>query len=162
MAPLLGVNLMDWLGEHGWAIWLGAALLLGVAEIFTLDFVLIMVAAGALAGAVTAAIAPHLWWLQIGVAAAVSVLMLLLLRPTLLEKVRRMPGYRSALDKMVGSSGVATARITRRGGEVKVNGETWSARTFDATMEIEAGEEVEVYEVDGAVAVVYPVRSELA
>ena len=101
------VNLTDWLGENSWAIWLSLAFLLAIAEIMSLDLVLIMLAVGALAGAAVAVLAPSLWWLQILTAAAVSITMLLLLRPTLLAKVRNMPGYRSSAAKMVGSSGVA-------------------------------------------------------
>ena len=71
----------------------------------SLDLVLIMLAVGALAGAGVAVSRPDLWWLQILVAAGVSVGMLLLLRPTLMAKVRDMPGYRSSTAKMVGSSG---------------------------------------------------------
>ncbi|HEY0237814.1 MAG TPA: NfeD family protein, partial [Friedmanniella sp.] len=114
------MNLTDWLGQHGWALWLSLALLLAVAEVVSLDLVLIMLAVGAVAGAVTAAIAPDLWWLQILVAAGVSAGMLTFLRPSVLAKVRATPGYRSSTDKMVGSSGLATAQITRGGGEIKV------------------------------------------
>ena len=52
------VNLTDWLGDNSWAIWLSLAFLLGVAEIMSLDLVLIMLAVGALAGAVVAVLAP--------------------------------------------------------------------------------------------------------
>ena len=45
------VNLTDWLGDNSWAIWLSLAFLLGIAEIMSLDLVLIMLAVGALAGA---------------------------------------------------------------------------------------------------------------
>lgn len=150
-------NLLDWLGENAWAIWLSLAVLLGVAEIMSLDLVLIMLATGALAGAATAFVAPGLWWLQILVAVVVSVAMLGLLRPTLMEKVRSMPGYRSSTDKMVGSTGVAVSEITSQGGgEIKVDGQSWTARPYSADVVIEQGVEVEVYEIDGAVAVVYP------
>lgn len=150
------MNLLDWLGDNVWAIWLALALLLGIAEILSLDLVLIMLAVGALAGAGVAFIAPELWWLQLGVAAAVSVITLLLLRPTLLEKVRGMPGYRSSTDKLLGSSGIAITAVNMTGGEVKLDGISWSARTYDESMVIDAGTEVEVYEIDGATAVVYP------
>jgi membrane protein implicated in regulation of membrane protease activity len=89
------------------------------------------------------------------VAIGVAVAMLALLRPTLLKKIRSMPGYRSSLDKMVGSTGQALTAITGTGGEIKVAGETWTARSVDGTT-IPAGSQVEVYQVDGAVAVVYP------
>ena len=150
------MNLTDWLGDNAWAIWLSLALLLGVAEVLSLDLVLIMLAVGALAGAGVAVLAPGLWWLQILVAAAVSVGMLALLRPTLLARVRSMPGYRSSTAKMVGSSGVAVSEISREGGEIKVEGQTWTARPYSAEMVIAKGTEVEVYEIDGAIAVVYP------
>jgi membrane protein implicated in regulation of membrane protease activity len=150
------VNLTDWLGEHAWAIWLSLAFLLGVAEVMSLDFVLIMLAVGALAGAGVAVLAPSLWWLQVLVAAGVSVGMLLALRPTLLAKVRNMPGYRSSAAKMVGSTGVAVSEINKSGGEIKVDGQSWTARPYSSDIVIEQGTEIEVYEIDGAIAVVYP------
>jgi membrane protein implicated in regulation of membrane protease activity len=152
----MGVNLTDWLGDHAWALWLSLAFLLAVAEVLSLDLVLIMLAAGALAGAGVAVIAPGLWWLQILVAAGVSVGTLLLLRPTLMARVRNLPGYRSSTDKMVGSSGVAVSQIDRSGGEIKVDGQSWTARPYSSDLVIEPGEEIEVYEIDGAIAVVYP------
>jgi membrane protein implicated in regulation of membrane protease activity len=152
----MGVNLTDWLGDHAWALWLSLAFLLAVAEVLSLDLVLIMLAAGALAGAGVAVIAPGLWWLQILVAAGVSVGTLLLLRPTLMARVRNLPGYRSSTDKMVGSSGVAVSQIDRRGGEIKVDGQSWTARPYSSDLVIEPGEEIEVYEIDGVIAVVYP------
>ncbi len=149
-------NLTDWLGDHGWALWLSLAVLLGVAEIVSLDLVLIMLAAGAVAGGLVSLVAPDLWWLQILVASAVSLGMLLLLRPTLLAKVRSMPGYRSSTAKMVGSSGIAISQIDRSGGEIKIDGQSWTARPYTSDVVIEQGTEIEVYEVDGAIAVVYP------
>ena len=152
----MGENLTDWLGENAWAIWLSLAFLLAVAEILSLDLVLIMLAVGALAGAGVAVAAPGLWWLQILVALSVSFGMLFLLRPTLMAKVRNMPGYRSSASKMVGSTGVAVSEITRSGGEIKVDGQSWSARPYSSDLVIEQGTEIEVYEIDGAIAVVYP------
>ena len=150
------VNLTDWLGDNSWALWLSLAFLLAIAEIMSLDLVLIMFAVGALAGAGVALLAPALWWLQILVAAAVSILMLLLLRPTVLAKVRNMPGYHSSAAKMVGSSGVATSQIDKTGGEIKVDGQSWSARPYSSDFVIEQGTEIEVFEIDGVIAVVYP------
>jgi len=155
------VNLTDWLGENSWAIWLSLAFLLAIAEIMSLDLVLIMLAVGALAGAAVAVVAPTLWWLQILVATGISVVMLLLLRPTLLAKVRNMPGYRSSADKMVGSSGMAISQIDKSGGEIKVDGQSWSARPYSSDVVIEQGTEIEVYEIDGVIAVVYPKHGQL-
>lgn len=146
----------EWMSDHLWTLWLALALLLGVAEMLTLDLTLLMLAAGALAGAGTAAIVPEAWFLQIVVALLVSALSLFLLRPTLLEKVRNAPGYRSSVGKLVGSTGTATAEITASGGEVKVDGQLWTARTLDASVRVLPGHQVEIYEVDGTTLVVYP------
>ncbi len=155
------INLTDWLGEHIWVIWLSVAALLAVAEILSLDLVLIMLAAGALAGAGGALIAPALRWLQLLGAAGGALGSPGLGRPTLLDKVRRMPGYRSSTDTMVGSTGTAVSQISYDGGEIKVAGLSWSARTMTPGQVIDKGDEVEVYEIDGAIAVVYPKHGEL-
>jgi membrane protein implicated in regulation of membrane protease activity len=62
---------------------------------------------------------------------------------------------------MVGSTGVVTSQITRSGGEIKVDGQSWSARPYSSDLVIEAGTEIEVYEIDGAIAVVYPAHEAL-
>ena len=66
-----------------------------------------------------------------------------------------MPGYRSSIDKLVGSTGLVIAEVTATTGEVKLSGEVWTARSLDGTP-IGAGEQVEVYRVDGATVVVFP------
>lgn len=144
----------EWLTSNGWAAWMAAGALLGIFEFLTTDLTLLMLAGGAVAGGLTALVFPHLFWLQILVTAVVAWVLLAFLRPTLLRRVRNSIGYRSNLDKMVGASGIAITQLTPAGGEVKVAGETWTARTMQGT--IAAGEEIEVYEIDGAIAIVYP------
>lgn len=147
--------MLEWLSNNVWAVWFTLGTGLAITELTTLDFTLLMLAAGAIAGGATALIVPGLIWLQVVVAILVSVAMLVLLRPTLLERVRRMPGYRSSIDKLVGSSGVVVAEVTATGGEVKLAGEIWTARSVNGVA-IAPGEQVEVYQVDGATVVVYP------
>ncbi|MFW6598911.1 NfeD family protein [Propionibacteriaceae bacterium Y2011] len=151
----------DWLSENAWAVWFVAALVLGIAEVLSLDLVLAMLAAGAIAAGITAMVAPDLFWLQALVAIATSGLSLALLRPTLLRRVRSMPGYRSSLDAMVGRSGRVTKTVTASGGEVKVDGQEWSARSYDPHLTIAPDTEVDVFELDGTVALVHPRDLEL-
>lgn len=147
--------MLEWLSANWWAVWLIVAMLLAVAESFTLDFTLLMLAAGALAGAGAAVLFPGLILVHVLVAVGVAFAMLFLLRPTLLAKVRSAPGYRSSLQRMVGSTGRALTAISGSTGEVKVNGEVWQARSF-GDVDIEAGAPVEIFEVDGTTVVVYP------
>ncbi|MFT3861617.1 NfeD family protein [Micropruina sp.] len=145
----------EWLSANWWAVWLIAATLLAVCESLTLDFTLLMLAAGALAGAGAAALFPGLVLVHVALAVVVAFALLLLLRPTLLAKVRNAPGYRSALQRLVGSTGQALTAIDGGSGEVKVAGEVWRARSFNDEP-IDAGTAVEIFEVDGTTVVVYP------
>lgn len=150
----------EWLQSNPWAAWLAVALVLGASEMLTLELTLLMLAMGAMAGMVTAVVLPGAVAVQIVAAVVVAGLMLFVLRPPLLQRARNAPGYRSALQQVVGSAGFATAEITAHSGEVKVNGETWSARAYDPHRTIPAGEPIEVFEIDGVTALVHP-RDEL-
>ena len=173
MTPQEG--LFGWVGGHLWALWGILALLLATLEMATLDLTLLMLALGALAGGLTSVVLPDLYWAQVLVALGTAVALQTMARPSLLKRLDTAPGYRSSLGKLVGSEGVATQRITRTEGEAKVNGEEKSkalldrikpttdyADLSDCDIVIEAGADIEVYEVDGPILVVYPVeRGEL-
>jgi conserved hypothetical protein len=57
----------------------------------------------------------------------------------------------------VGSAGDVTSRITANSGEVKIDGQIWQARSYDETIAIEAGEKIEVFDLDGITLIVYPI-----
>ena len=42
------------------------------------------------------------------------------------------------------------------GGRVRIGGEEWSARSYDETLVIPAGTKVDVLQIEGASALVYP------
>lgn len=148
---------MDWWNDHGWAAWLGLAAFLGVAELFSLDLVLIMLAVGALAGMVTAALGAGVV-LQILVAGAAAVAMLAAVRPSLVARLHQGPELRLGTTKLVGQRAVVTQRITGLAvGQIKLAGETWSAAPYDENDVIEPGATVEVFEIRGATAYVHPI-----
>lgn len=148
---------MQWLSENLWAAWLCLGLALGATEMLTVDLTLLMLGLGALAGGVTALIVPHLLIVQVIVAVVVALTSVVVLRPPLLERVRSARGYRNSIDQMVGSQGT-TLRAIEPGttGEVKINGDTWTARAWGPGIAVRQGEVVEVVEVDGVTAVVRP------
>jgi membrane protein implicated in regulation of membrane protease activity len=145
---------MEW---FRWETWLGAAVLLGVAEMFSLDLILIMLAVGALAGFVTAALDLNVA-VQLLAAAGTSVAMLAVVRPGLAKRFHGGPELQLGHGKLVGKQGVVTEPISAQDpGRVRLAGEIWSAQPYDETLSIEAGETVEVYEIRGATAFVHPV-----
>lgn len=152
---------MEWLSENAWVIWLVLAGGLAVSEMLTLDLTLLMLATGALAGGVVAFAFPGLLVGQLIVAIAVALAMLYITRPALLKRLHNSPGYRNSTAKLLGSAGTAMAEITPTSGEVKIAGELWSARSYDESV-IAAGTEVEVFEMDGITAVVYPKHKPLS
>ena len=150
---------MDWLGDNLWAAWVGAAVLLGVAEMLSLDLVLIMLAVGAVAGMVLALVGAPLA-LQMLVAAGVSVAMLGLVRPALAKRLHGGPELNLGHGKLVGQRGVVTEEITGlQTGRIKLGGEIWTAAPYDENVTIAPGETVEVLQIKGATAYVHPVPS---
>lgn len=145
----------EWVQSNFWVLWLVASGGLAISEMLTLDMTLLMLAGGALAGAGVALIFPALLWLQVLVAVIVAVALLGLLRPQIIKRLHRGPGYRSTFEQLLGASGKAVGAITATGGEVNVNGETWSARSYDGGT-ISAGTDVDVVEVDGLSVLVHP------
>lgn len=150
---------MDWLGDHLWSVWLAVAAVLGVAELMSLDLVLVMLAVGALAGAVTAVAGAPLV-LQLLVAGGAAAAMLLLVRPPVVHRLHSGPELRLGHDKLVGREALVTARITAlESGRIRLGGEDWSATPYDGTTTIEPGATVEVLQIRGATALVHPIPS---
>jgi membrane protein implicated in regulation of membrane protease activity len=148
---------MDWLSDNAWAFWLGLATFLGIAELMSLDLVLAMLAVGATGGAVTAALGGGLA-AQVVVAAAVSIAMLALVRPSLIARLHQGPDLVLGTGKLVGQRGTVTQRMTGLTvGQIKLAGETWSAAPYDESLTIEPGVTVEVFEIRGATAYVHPI-----
>lgn len=145
----------DWLQENGWVGWAGAGVILAIAELVSLDLILLMLAVGAFAGSVTAAVGASLAPAII-VAIATSVAMLYFVRPSIVRRMHGGPELTTGTAALVGEHAVVVDRVSRAGGRIKLAGEVWTARSYDTSIELEAGTEVAVLEIDGATAVVFP------
>lgn len=148
---------MEWLGNHLWAVWMVLAVALGMAEMLSLDLVLLMLAVGAVVGAL-AALASFPVILQVLLAGGGAAAMLSLVRPNLIAKLHHGPTLVSGHDKLVGRQGVVTEALTpQEPGRVKIGGEIWSAQPYDESLTIPSGATVEVFAIRGATAFVHPV-----
>ena len=148
---------MEWLGDNLWAAWLLLAVGLGVAELVSLDLILLMMAVGALVAALVALVgAPVI--LQVLLAAGASAAMLMLVRPSLVARLHNGPDLVSGHNKLVGQQGLVTEELSAMNpGRVKIAGEIWSACPYDEGLTIPPGARVEVFAIRGATAYVHPV-----
>lgn len=138
-----------------WTWWLGAALVAVVVEMFVLDFVLLMLAVSAVVAALLAFLGAPLW-LQVLGFAVTSAILLRALRPWLLRNLKkRVPLEETNVSALVGRLAVALASTDERGGQVKLAGEVWSART-EEDVRVDVGDEVRVLRIEGATVVVTP------
>lgn len=147
---------MDWIKETQWLWWVGAALVLGLIEVASLDLVFSMLAVAALAAAGGAAIGLG-FPIQVVVFVVAALVLLVLLRPVLLRRLK-LDGEapRTNADGNVGHTAEVLETVTDRDGLVKLRGETWTARTESPRQALEVGAIVDVIRIDGATAVVAP------
>lgn len=153
------------LTQYIWIAWLILIFVCVIIELLTLEFTFLMLAFGSVAG-LGADLLGWEWWVQILVAAAVSVLLLLTIRPVLLRYMRRgedpTPSNVAALN---GMSGRVVSPIADTTGLVKLaNGETWTARLASESDQrvVDTGASVRVVLVDGATVVIVPAERDSA
>lgn len=149
---------MEWFADNWWVVWLGLALILAAVEAATVDFVFIMLAGGAVAGAAAAGLgAPVV--LQVIVAVVAAFALLFVVRPVV--KRRFMD---TETDHGIGSAGLigrdawVLETITETDGRVKLAGEIWSARAPHGAGPLQPGTQVRVIEIRGATVHVAPVE----
>lgn len=149
---------MDWLAENWWIAWLGLALILAAIEAATVDFVFIMLAGGALAGAAAAGLGASLP-IQVIVAVATAFALVFVVRPIakrrFMDKVPDQPVGAAAL---IGREAWVLEMITETDGRVKLSGEVWSARTSQGSPPLQPGTRVRVVEIRGATVHVAPIQ----
>ena len=149
---------MDWLRDHMWEAWLGLAVLFGVLELVSLDLFLVMLAGGALVGAVTALLGgpPGL---QVVLALVSSVALLGVIRPPVVRRLHAGPDLKTGADALIGKRATVLRELAYgTPGRVKIGGEEWTAEPYDEDDRIEPGELVDVVQIKGATAYVLRVH----
>jgi membrane protein implicated in regulation of membrane protease activity len=146
---------VNWLSEHDWQAWLLVGLVLAAAEVTTLDLTLLMMAVGALAASLVAAVGLNVY-VQVVAGAVVAVGLLAFVRPNIARRLHAGPTIKTGPEALVGRDAFVLERVTDDSGRVKLNGEVWTARSLDENVEIEPGARVSVAKIDGATALVFP------
>ncbi len=138
-----------------WIVWLIVAAVLGVAELLTTTFALGILAIAALVAAGVGA--AHLGLpLQLTAFVVASGAGLGFVLPVARRHVRQPPLLRTGSAALVGRPARVLEEVSGHSGMVRIGGEVWSARSYDETLVIAAGQTVDVMQIEGATALVYP------
>ncbi|MDT5325532.1 MAG: hypothetical protein QOF25_2684 [Mycobacterium sp.] len=137
-----------------WLIWLVAALALAGAEALTGDLFLLMLSGAALA-AVGSSLLVDNYVVDGVVFLAVALLLLVLVRPALRRRFAAGTGLPEPMKALEGKSALVLDRVGRHEGQVKLEGEVWTARPLNDNDVYEAGDHVTIMRIDGATAVVF-------
>lgn len=136
-------------------IWLIAALVLVGAEALTGDMFLLMLGGGALAASGSSWLTDWPLWADGLVFLIVSVLLLALVRPALRRRLTSGKTVKMGVSALEGKSALVLDRVAHDAGQVKLDGQVWTARPLNAGDVFEPGESVTVVHIDGATAVVF-------
>jgi len=137
-----------------WVVWVAAAGVLAVGEIFTMGFFLAPIAIAAVVAAL-AALAGGGLAVQLVVFIVASAASVGLLRPVARRHLHTPARLRTGTAALVGLAATVIERVDAQGGSVKLAGEVWSARAFDEDHVFEPGQRVEVLKIEGATALVH-------
>jgi membrane protein implicated in regulation of membrane protease activity len=136
-------------------VWLIVGVVLAVAELFTLDFVLVMLGGGAFAAALSGVVGAPVP-VQFLVFAITSALGLVAVRPAIRRRLHRGGEHKPmGVEAIEGDHATVVEEVAEGRGMVKIGGELWQARPYDATQRFAEGEQVRVVEIRGATALVW-------
>lgn len=138
----------------GAIVWFIAALVLAGLELAVGEFTLLMLAGAALAAAGVSLAGAPLWGSVVAFTVAAFAL-LVFLKPVLRRRLEAPKTLDTSPQALVGATAVVIEPIEAHGGQVRLDGSIWSARSLDPTHTFAEGERVSVISIDGATAVVW-------
>jgi len=140
---------------NAWLMWLILAAVLGIAEVLTLTLAFALIAVGAVAAAAVAAAGGGLPFQLLALVLAAGA-GLGLVRPFAMRHIKQSPPLRTGTAALVGRKAIVIEEVTGHKGRIRIDGELWSSRAYDDTLVIPVGSMVDVLQIEGATALVYP------
>jgi membrane protein implicated in regulation of membrane protease activity len=139
-----------------WIVWLIVAAVLGVAELLTMTFAFGLIAVAAVVAAVVGAFHLDLAVQLVAFVAAAGA-GLGVVRPIAIRHIKQPPALRTGAAALVGRSAIVLEEVNEHSGRVRIDGEEWSSRPYlDESLVIPVGAKVDVMQIKGATALVYP------
>ena len=131
-----------------WLLWLIAGLVLAILEIFTPGFVFICFTFGCFVAAIVAALDFGFSW-QIGLFAGTTFVLFVSARQVFGKLFsRETTPTLTNVDRLIGLTAITLEEVDDQRGQVKVEGEAWSARS-DSGEKYPADIKVRVLRIDG-------------
>jgi membrane protein implicated in regulation of membrane protease activity len=141
---------------ESWIVWLIVAAVLGVAELVTITFAFGIIAVAAVVAAAVGAF--HVDFpIQLAAFVVAAGAGLGFVRPIAIRHVKQPPALRTGTAALVGRSAIVLEEVSEHSGRVRIEGEEWSSRPYlDESLVIPVGTKVDVMQIKGATALVYP------
>ena len=133
-------------------MWLAASGVLLVIEIITVDLLFASLAFATLMAALANVLnlSVVLQGVTFALAAAISIF---ILRPIALRHLKKRPAnFATNIEALIGAPALSLTEVSENSGQVKLNGETWSARSISGA--IPANVSALVVSIEGATAIV--------
>lgn len=144
-----------------WLLWLVIGIAFAIAEIAYSGFFLMWFCVGAFASLITSLFTSSIL-IQLGVFLIVSFILLITLTKRFTTQFSHKNSIPTNIDALIGKKGIVLETITSSTcgvGQVKLDGEIWSAITLDNSS-IEKGATVIIQEIRGVRLVVTPKKDE--
>jgi membrane protein implicated in regulation of membrane protease activity len=136
-------------------IWLILGVVLLGIEMFTLTGAFGMLGVAALVTAVVASFGLSVP-IQLLAFTVTSAAAILLIRPIVRRHMLRPQSQSFGVEALIGRPAFVVSEVTGLDGRVRIGGEEWTARAYDETQVIPEGVTVDVLEIRGSTALVYP------
>ena len=134
-----------------WALWLIASGVFFLGEIFTVSFLLFWPGIGAFLAFLTSLLLPENIFIQVAVF-VISTILMIFFTKTLVKRMFKNQDTTSMNNSAIlGKKGIIVKEIDDDNpvGQVKVNGELWSAIKSEKAKPIKVGESVIIEKIDG-------------
>ena len=145
-----------------WIFWLIAAGIFFIIEMATIGFLVFWLGIGSLLAMVTSFITDNIL-IQVIVFVVTSTLLLIFTRPLVNKFIKVPKEVKTNVYSIIGKKGIVVQSInnTEGDGQIKVDGEVWSAKSNTDEI-IPKDTEIEIIDIDGVKAVVQKINSKVS
>lgn len=141
-----------------WYVWLILAGIFLILEIYTVGFLIFWLSIGALLAMIVSLFTQNIM-VQMSVFVISSTILIFATKPFIKKFAKNENSIKTNVYSIIGKVGIVTQEINsiHATGQIKVDGEIWSATSQNAST-IPEGTEVEILEIKGVKAIVTPVK----